>query len=209
MRAAAGFVGELGRAMVEPARFTQALRAWAGHGPRRRYADEVAAIYRGYRDGLEAAGLADAELFALRALRALRLAPVRWRRAPLFVYGFDDFDALQLHALDTIANRCEADVAVSLPYEPGRAAFKAVARAHQELLGLGAAEKRLPPLDDHYAPGSRAALHHVERRAVRRRRRAGGGRRRGLAPLGRRPAGGDRAGGRPRARAAPRRRRAR
>jgi ATP-dependent helicase/DNAse subunit B len=163
VRAAAAFIGELGRAMVEPSRFTQALRAWAGDGPRRRYAEEVGALYRGYRQGLEAAGLADPELFSLRAVSALRLAPERWRRTPLFVYGFDDFDALQLHALDTIANRCEADVTVSLPYERGRAAFRAVATAHQELLDLGATERRLPPLDDHYAPGSRAALHHVER----------------------------------------------
>ena len=44
VRAAAGFVAELERSMVEPSRFTQALRAWAADGPRRRYADEVAAI---------------------------------------------------------------------------------------------------------------------------------------------------------------------
>jgi ATP-dependent helicase/DNAse subunit B len=164
VRAAARFVSELGRAMVEPADFTRALRAWAGGGPRGRYAQEVAALYRGYHDGLDAAGLADPELFALRAVSALALAPERWRRTPLFVYGFDDFDALQLHALDTIAKRCEADVTVSVPWEPGRAAFRAVATVHQELLGRGAIEKRLPPLDDHYAPQSRAALHHVERR---------------------------------------------
>ena len=163
VRAAARFVSEVGGAMVEPSRLTQALRAWAGRGARRRYAEEVAALYRGYREGLEAAGLADAELFALHALDALRLAPHAWRGTPLFVYGFDDFDPLQLHALDTIANRCGADVAVSLPFEPGRAAFKAVARVHQELLALGAAENRLPPLDDHYAPDSRAALHQIER----------------------------------------------
>jgi ATP-dependent helicase/DNAse subunit B len=163
VRAAGRFVAELGRAMVEPGNLTRALRAWAGGGPRRRYADEVASLYSGYRDGLEAAGLADPELFSLRALDALRLAPERWRRTPLFVYGFDDFDPLQLRALDTIAGRCEADVIVSLPFEPGRVAFKAIARAHQDLLALGAAEKRLPPLADHYAAESRAALHHVER----------------------------------------------
>ena len=61
-------------------------------------------------------------------------------------------------------NRCGADVTVSLPYEAGRAAFKAVADA-----APGAARPRrrrsasLPPLDDHYAAESRAALHHVER----------------------------------------------
>jgi ATP-dependent helicase/DNAse subunit B len=166
VRAAARFVTELGRSRVEPARFTQALRAWAGGGPRARYAEEVAAIYRGYRAGLEAAGLADRELFAWRALSALRREPARWGATPVFVYGFDDFNPLQLDALETIGGErhCGADVSISLPYEAGRAAFKAVARAHQDLLALGATEKHLPPLDDHYAPESRGPLHHVERR---------------------------------------------
>lgn len=163
IRAVAAFVAELERSMVEPARFTQALRAWAGEGPRRAYAEEVAAIYRGYRSGLEAAGLADPELFAWHALDALRVDPAAWGPTPVFVYGFDDFDPLQLDALDTLANRCAADVVVSLPYEAGRAAFKAIASVHQELRARGATEHELPPLDDHYAPESRAALHHVER----------------------------------------------
>jgi ATP-dependent helicase/DNAse subunit B len=163
VRAAAGFVAELERSMVEPARFTQALRTWAGDGPRRRYADEVAAIYRGYRAGLEAAGLVDPELFAWHALDALRSDPARWGATPVFVYGFDDFDPLQLDALDTLANKCDVDVVASLPYEAGRAAFKAVAHVHQELLARGARERSLQPLDDHYAPEARAALHHVER----------------------------------------------
>jgi ATP-dependent helicase/DNAse subunit B len=163
VHAAAHFVAELGRSMVEPARFTQALRAWAGEGPRRRYAEEVAAIYRGYRDGLERAGLVDAELFAWRALDQLRREPGAWGATPVFVYGFDDFDPLQLDALDTLANRCGVDVTVSLPYEAGRTAFKAVAGVHQELLARGAQERVLAPLDDHYADESRTALHHLER----------------------------------------------
>ncbi|MGH2803035.1 MAG: PD-(D/E)XK nuclease family protein, partial [Thermoleophilaceae bacterium] len=168
VRAAARFVAEVRRsdrdAALHPGRFTRALRAWAGDGPRRRYAEEVAAIYRGYHDGLAAAGLADAEGSAWKALDALRAEGRLWGGTPLFAYGFDDFNRLQLDALDTIANHCHADVTVSLPWEPGRAAFRAVDRAYQELRDRGAEEKRLPPLDDHYAPGSRAALHQVERR---------------------------------------------
>ncbi|MBA3264467.1 MAG: exodeoxyribonuclease V subunit gamma [Thermoleophilaceae bacterium] len=166
VRAAARFVAEVGRSgrdALQPGRFTRALRDWADDGPRRRYAEEVAAVYRGYRDGLEAAGLADAESFAWHADDALRREPSSWGQTPLFVYGFDDFNPLQLDALETIANHCGADVCVSLPYERGRAAFKTVANVHQNLLGLGAREQVLPPLDDHYAPESRAALHHVER----------------------------------------------
>ena len=162
VRAAARFVTELTRSMVEPARLTQALRAWAGDGPRRAYAEEVAAVYRAYRDALEAADLVDPELFAWRAVDALREGRA-WGAAPLFVYGFDDFTPLEIRALDTIANWCGADVTVSLPYEPGRLAFKAVSGMHQELLALGAEELELAPLDDHYAAESREALHHVER----------------------------------------------
>ena len=162
-RAAIRFLGELGGSMVEPARFTRALRAWAGDGPRRAYAEEVAALLRCYRDGLEAAGLVDDELFAWQALDALRREPTAWGATPLFVYGFDDFTPLELDALETIAGRCGADVLVSLPFEPGRTAFKAVAGIREELLARGAREASLEPLDDHYAPGSRAALHHLER----------------------------------------------
>jgi ATP-dependent helicase/DNAse subunit B len=163
VRAATRFVGELGRSMVDPARFTRALRDWAGDGPRRAYADEVAAVYRGYRSGLDRAGVVDPDVFAWRALDALRADPDAWGGTPLFVYGFDDFTPLELDALETISGRCAADVCVSLPFEPGREAFRATASIRQELLARGAEELALEPVDVHYAEGSRAALHHLER----------------------------------------------
>ena len=167
VKAAARFVAEVRRydrdAALDPGRFTRAMRSWAGGGPRRPYAEDLAAIYGGYHEGLAAAGLLDEEGLAWQSLDVLRSEPARWEGTPLFVYGFDDFDALQLDALDTIANHCHADVTVSLPWEPGRAAFKAVAPIHGELLSRQATERLLPPLDDHYAPASRPALHHVER----------------------------------------------
>jgi ATP-dependent helicase/DNAse subunit B len=163
VRAATRFVAELGRSMVDPARLTSALRQWALDGPRRGYAEEVASLYRGYRDLLDAAELSDPELFGWRALDALRREPRRWGSTPLFLYGFDDFTPLELDALETLARRCDADVTISLPFEPGRAAFRAVAGVRQELLARGAAERALEPLADHYAEASRRALHHVER----------------------------------------------
>jgi ATP-dependent helicase/DNAse subunit B len=162
-RAAARFVAELERSLVDPARFTRALRDWSGSGPRRAYAEEVAAVYRSYRAGLDAAGLADSELFAWRALDVLREAPEAWAGTPLFVYGFDDFTQLELDALETIAIRCGADVTVSLPFEPGREAFRAVAGIREERLARGAREQVLAPVDEHYASESRDALHHLER----------------------------------------------
>ena len=163
-RAATRFMAELGRSAVGPARLTRALRDWAGEGPRRAYAEEVAAITRGYHAGLERAGLVDAELFAQRALGALAEAPERWGRTPVFAYGFDDFTPLELDALETLARRCEVDVTVSLPFEPGREAFRATAAVRSELEARGASELRLDPVDEHYAERSRAALHTLERR---------------------------------------------
>ncbi|MBN1528498.1 MAG: exodeoxyribonuclease V subunit gamma [Thermoleophilaceae bacterium] len=163
IRAAARLVSELGAARVDPGRFTQALRAWAGDGPRRAYAEEVASVYGGYRRALDEAGLVDSELFAWRALDALRLDPARWDGAPVYVYGFDDFTVLELDALETIAVRCGAQVVVSLPFEPGREAFRATAAVHARLSELADERVELAAVDEHYDPGSRAALHHVER----------------------------------------------
>jgi ATP-dependent helicase/DNAse subunit B len=162
-RAAARLVAELERSMVSPARFTQALREWAGDGPRRAYANDVAAIYRGYRKALEEAGLMDPELIAWRALDALRAEPQRWDGSAVFVYGFDDFTPLELDALETLSERCGADVTVSLPYERGRVAFRAVAKVFERLSALAGESTELEAVTDHYAPGSREPLHHVER----------------------------------------------
>ncbi len=162
-RAALRFVAELERSMVEPARFARSLRQWAGEGPRRGYAEDVAAVYLRYRDRLDDAGLADRELFAWRALDALRRQPRRWGRTPVFVYGFDDFTPLELDALETLAGRCEADVTVSLPFESGRQVFKAVAETYGRLRLLADSHVALEPLSDHYTDSSRDALHHLER----------------------------------------------
>src|SRR5439155_22960783 len=78
-------------------------------------------------------------------------------------YGFDDFTPLQLDALETISGRCEADVTVSLPFDPGRTAFKAVAETYGRLSAIAAEHLALPALSDHYADASREALHHLER----------------------------------------------
>ncbi|MBA2439426.1 MAG: PD-(D/E)XK nuclease family protein, partial [Thermoleophilaceae bacterium] len=156
-------MAELERSMVEPARLTQALRAWAGDGPRRAYAEEVADLYRRYRAGLEAAGLMDEDLFAWRALDALRRDPASWGVTPVFVYGFDDFTPVELDALEVLARVAGAEVTVSLPYEPGREAFRATARIREELSVLADRVEHLEPSDDHYAKGSRDALHALER----------------------------------------------
>ena len=84
--AAGALFAELQRSLVEPARFTRALRAWGG-AP---YADELAALYSAYRRRLEALGRPDREGAAWAAVDALRADPARWGRRPVFLYGFDD-----------------------------------------------------------------------------------------------------------------------
>src|SRR5436190_2249652 len=149
---------------VEPPGLAAALKRWAPEGPRAQYATEIAALYRAYRERLDAAGLVDSELFAWQALERLRHEPHRWGRTPVFVYGFDQFTELQLEALEVLAERAEADVVVALPYERGRVAFKPLATTFEHLRGIaGDRVEELPPLDDHYARESRDALHGLER----------------------------------------------
>jgi ATP-dependent helicase/DNAse subunit B len=159
--ALAGFVAELESLRVTPARLHGALRAWAPEGSvRARYGEELAGLYGGYRRALERLGRLDGELLATRALDALRLAPQRWGRTPVFLYGFDDLDALQLDAVETLAHRVAAQVTLSLPGEPGRLALTGRA-ATLETLRPGADEViERGPLDTYYEDG---ALHRLER----------------------------------------------
>jgi RecB family exonuclease len=124
---------------------------------------EVARIYRGYRRELERLGRVDAELFAWRALDALRAAPGRWGTTPVFVYGFDDLTALERDAIETLARIVGVEVTVSLTYEPGRPALSARATVVEELRALAGTVRELPPLDTYYGPEAREALHHLER----------------------------------------------
>jgi hypothetical protein len=162
--AAGELIGELQRTLVTPARFAGALAAWAGEdGARATYGRELAGLYFAYRRGLERAGRLDRDLFAWRALDALRAAPVTWGQSPVFFYGFDDLHALQRDAIETLARRVGVDVTVSLTYEPGRAALAARAEAVEALRPLAERIKELPAVDDYYAPDAREALHHLER----------------------------------------------
>jgi ATP-dependent helicase/DNAse subunit B len=162
--AAGELIAELERSLVTPQRFAAAMRTWAEQDPRRAgYARDVAAIYQAYAAALERRGRIDGELYTWRALNALRAAPGRWGPEPVFFYGFDDLHPLQRDAIETLARVVGAEVTVSLTYEPGRPALSARAEAVEDLRPLAARVLQLPASDEHYAPGSRAALHHVER----------------------------------------------
>jgi RecB family exonuclease len=163
-RAAARLIAELERSLVEPAALRRALREVAGGDrARRRYGDEVAGLYAEYRRLLERSGRTDAELFAWRALDALRARPDRWGGSPVFLYGFDDLTRLELDAIETLSRVAGAPVTVSLTYEAGRAALAGRARAFEELKPLADRVVTLPAAADHYEPASRELLHRLER----------------------------------------------
>jgi ATP-dependent helicase/DNAse subunit B len=163
--AAAGHLfAELRAARIPPPRFAAAMRAWAAQQPpRTEYADDLARLYLRYERELEASAGVDPESFAWGALDALRAAPEDWLGTPVFVYGFDDLTAVELDAVDTLARAVGAEVTVSITYEPSRLALLARATVVEELRERAASVRELPPLDDHYAPDSRIALHHLER----------------------------------------------
>ncbi len=163
--AAAGeLIAELQRSLVDPGRFITGLRAWAAQDVRRApYAHEVGRIYGDYVRELDRLGRVDRELHAWRALDALRAAPYRWGGEPVFFYGFDDLTPLERDAVETLARVAGAEVTVSLTYEPGREALVARAETMEELRPLAERITELPAQDEHYAPDSRAVLHHIER----------------------------------------------
>ncbi len=163
--AAAGeLIAELARSLITAERFSRALRAWASADPRRGpYARDLAALYSAYAQELRRLGRVDGELHAREALDALRAAPARWGRDAVFFYGFDELTALERDGVETLARIVDAEVTVSLAYEPGRAAFAARAEAVEELRPLADQVLELPALDEYYESRSRTALHHLER----------------------------------------------
>jgi len=157
-------VAELERTLVTPQRFAQAMRAWCGaEADRRAYAEEIASLYREYVRELDRLGRVDAELFTWRALDALRAEPGRWGSTPVYLYGFDDLTPLERDAIETLSRIVGAEVTVSLTYEPSRAVFAGRAEAVEALRPIADRVLDLPASSEHYAPGSAAALHHVER----------------------------------------------
>jgi ATP-dependent helicase/DNAse subunit B len=163
--AAGELIAELQRSLVTPARFAEAMQRWARQDRRRAgYARDVAAIYEVYAARLAVLGRVDAELYAWRALDALRAAPGRWGSEPVFFYGFDDLHPLERDAIETLARVVGAEVTVSLTYEPGRPALSARAETVEELRPLAQNVVQLPASNEHYAAQSQAALHQLERK---------------------------------------------
>jgi ATP-dependent helicase/DNAse subunit B len=165
-RALSDLLAELQFRRIAPGRLLRALEDWrAADGPDAAPA-ELGRIYAGYRDALRRMGRLDAEQRAVLALDALREQPALWGRTPVLLYGFDDLTTLQLDAVETLGSVVDAPVTLSLPYEPGRAAFGGRATTFQALaplLGQHGEHRALKARGDHYAPHARRALSHLER----------------------------------------------
>src|SRR3954470_3507994 len=143
-RAVLRLIDELEELRLDPPRVIAALRRWTQDDPGRRpYADEIGAIYAGYRRVLTAHGgggsgseAVDVPLRDAAALDALRLAPEAWGGTPVVIYGFDDLTTLQEDAVETLATFAEAPVTLTLTYEPGRTALAARAGSFERLRAL-------------------------------------------------------------------------
>ncbi len=164
-RALGELFAELQTLRITPGRFAAALASWAaadGEDPARA---RLGRVYSAYRHALDDAERLDAEQRTVAALDRLRERPFLWGdpATPVLFYGFDDLTALQLDAIETLGRLVDAEVTVSLAYEPGRTAFAGRAGTYQELRPLAVEVTELPPRADHYAPASRVPLAHLER----------------------------------------------
>jgi ATP-dependent helicase/DNAse subunit B len=162
LRALGELFADLQVRRVAPQRLAAALRAGLGDDGEALGFD-LGGMYAEYHRRLQRLGRLDGEQRALRALDRLREQPALWRSTPVLFYGFDDLTTLQLDAIETLGRVVDADVTVSLAYEPGRTAFAGRASTLQALAPLAREHRELPPRFDHYAEGSRAPLAHLER----------------------------------------------
>ncbi|HXV57976.1 MAG TPA: hypothetical protein VD704_08920, partial [Gaiellaceae bacterium] len=120
---------------------------------------DLASLYAAYREELDRLGLWDRDLQRAYAVERVESELAAWDGRPVLAYGFEDLTAAQWRLLEALAGR--ADVTVSLPYEPGRAAFASLARTAADLAALaGGSIEELAPAYGEIAP---PALAHLER----------------------------------------------
>jgi ATP-dependent helicase/DNAse subunit B len=120
---------------------------------------ELAALYAAYRGELDRLGMWDRDLLRRHAAERVAGELDAWGGEPVFAYGFEDLTGAEWALLQALAGR--SDVTVSMPYEPGRAAFASLRRTMDDLTGLadGRIEELQPAFDQFVEP----ALAHLER----------------------------------------------
>jgi len=124
-----------------------------------RVGGDLAQLAQAYRSQLDRLGLWDRDGLRRRAAERLQSDLEAWHGEPVFAYGFEDLTAAEWALIEALAAR--ADVTVSIPYEPARAAFTALERTVEDLAALAAGSvEELPPSTASHAP---AALVRLER----------------------------------------------
>ena len=120
---------------------------------------DLAVLHAAYRAELDRLGLWDRDRVRRRAVERLRTELDAWHGEPVFAYGFEDLTGAEWALLEALAGRTE--ITVSLPYEPGRAAFASLRRTAEDLQRLaGARIEELPP---RWGETAHPALAHLER----------------------------------------------
>ena len=120
---------------------------------------DLALLYAAYREELDRLALWDRDLLRRRAVERLGSELDAWDGRPVFAYGFEDLTGAEWGLLEALSGR--TDVTVSLPYEPGRAAFASLRRTQEDLASL--AGGRIEELPARAAEYGHAALAHLER----------------------------------------------
>ena len=127
---------------------------------------------------LEALGFRDRDGLRRHAVDRLRSDLDAWSGQPVFAYGFEDLTGAEWALLEALSAR--TDVTVSIPYEPGRAAFATLERTVDDLARL--ADGAIEELQDAStrsravgagAPRARALLRRAGARAAARWQRFG------------------------------------
>ncbi len=120
---------------------------------------DLGALLTAYREELTALGLRDRDGMRRHAVERLRSDLASWSGSPVFAYGFEDLTGAEWALLEALAARTE--VAVSIPYEPGRAAFEVLERTVEDLGGL--AGGRIEELPRGTGTSTLTPLGHLER----------------------------------------------
>jgi ATP-dependent helicase/DNAse subunit B len=120
---------------------------------------ELAALYAAYRGELDRLGMWDRDLLRRHAAERVAGELDAWGGEPVFAYGFEDLTGAEWALLQALAGR--SDVTVSMPYEPGRAAFASLRRTMDDLTGL--ADGRIEELRPAFDQVAEPALAHLER----------------------------------------------
>src|SRR3954449_7496756 len=114
---------------------------------------ELAALYAAYRAELDRLGFWDQDLRRRYAAERVANELDAWNGQPVFAYGFEDLTGAEWALLEALAGRTEVEV--SLPYEPGRAAFESLRRTQKDLASLAAGSiEELAPRSHEFAPAA-------------------------------------------------------